>query len=56
MNIHPHAGALRSAKGDVITPVGTVHVEWSLDPNGEMNLSYQAPDGVEVVSPESRQS
>ena len=53
MNIHPHAGALRSAKGDVITPVGTVHVEWSLNPDGEMSLSYQAPDGVEVMSPEN---
>lgn len=53
MNIHPHAGALKSAKGDVITPVGNVHVEWSLDSDGEMKLSYQAPDEVEVLSPES---
>ena len=37
------------AKGDVATKFGMVHVEWEKEENGEIEVSYQVPDGMEVV-------
>lgn len=48
IRIKPNPGYLKSAKGDVMTPKGNVHVEWRIV-DGQMNLVYKAPGGVKVV-------
>lgn len=51
--IHPQPGYLKEAKGDVITPAGMVHVSWTKDENGKLQLAYEAPEGVNVIVNES---
>ena len=48
--IDPHPGYMTAAKGEVITPRGMVSVEWTLDGNGKVQMTYEAPEGVEVVT------
>ncbi len=48
--ITPHPGYMTAAKGEVITPRGMVKAEWKLDEQGELQLTYEAPEGVEVVT------
>ncbi len=48
MQIHPVCGALEWADGDVITPVGMVHVSWKKTAQG-LKLDYEAPEDVEVI-------
>lgn len=47
--IDPHPGYLTWAKGEVVTPQGIVKVEWKLDENGELQLAYEAPKGIEII-------
>lgn len=49
IRIRPVAGYMTWARGEVITPMGMVHVEWKLI-DGKMHVSYTAPEGVEVVT------
>ncbi len=42
-------GALTHARAHYDLPLGRVEVEWHLDPDGDMVLSYTAPDGVTVT-------
>lgn len=48
--IDPHPGYMTWAKGEVQTPRGTVKAEWKLDEQGKVQLTYEAPEGVEVVT------
>ena len=48
--INPQPGYLTWAKGEVITPRGNVKVAWKLEKNGELQLTYEAPESVEVVT------
>lgn len=48
--INPQPGYLTWAKGEVITPRGNVKVAWKLEENGELQLTYEAPESVEVVT------
>lgn len=50
--VRPQMGHLTSASGDVITPKGMVHVEWTRTPQGECELHYTLPDGMEDLSAE----
>lgn len=36
--VDPHPGTMTAASGDVITPKGTVHVEWTKREDGSLNL------------------
>lgn len=49
VKIKPTPGYLTYAKGEVITPEGMVQVEWEKAENGEVLVSYQVPEGMEVV-------
>lgn len=51
--VRPQMGHLTSASGDVITPKGSVHVEWTRTPQGECDLHYTLPGGMEDVTPKS---
>ena len=46
IHIAPQMGALDAAKGDVITPKGIVHVEWTRGADGSCQLKYTLPDGI----------
>ena len=46
--IVPQPCRLNEAKGDVITPKGTVHVEWTKGVDGTCKVEYSVPDGMEV--------
>ncbi len=45
--ITPQCGHLTEACGDVITPKGMVHVEWTKDAAGKVQLAYTLPEGME---------
>jgi len=47
VRISPLPGRLTQASGDVITPNGTVHVEWTLK-NGKPEVSYTLPEGLSL--------
>lgn len=47
IKINPQPGYLTVAQGHVITPRGMVEVKWQRV-NGQMNVDYQVPQGVEV--------
>lgn len=47
--IYPQPGYLREAEGDVATPLGMVHVHWTVDENGKIQLAYDAPENVAVT-------
>lgn len=49
VSVNPNPGYMTWAKGDVATKFGMVHVEWEKEENGEIEVSYQVPDGMEVV-------
>lgn len=49
IKIRPVTAKLTSAVGDAVTKHGIVHVEWFKDKNGLLQISYQVPDGVEVI-------
>ncbi|MGI6056832.1 MAG: alpha-L-rhamnosidase C-terminal domain-containing protein [Bilifractor sp.] len=46
VRIAPVAGYLTEAAGDVITPRGTVHVEWKKGADGTLKVDAKAPEGV----------
>ena len=46
IEIAPIPGYLDWAWGDVVTPHGMVHVEWTKDENGKLNLKYRIPETV----------
>lgn len=48
VSIHPECGYLSAAKGDIWTPRGMIHVKWNKE-NGEMNLTYDVPEGLEII-------
>lgn len=48
VRIAPVAGYMSSAKGTVKTPVGDISVSWRLE-NGQMRLSYKAPEGLDII-------
>ena len=48
VRITPQPCKLKEAKGDVITPKGTVHVEWTKEVDGTYKVEYSVPDGMEV--------
>ncbi len=50
IKIAPVTGKLNWANGDVITPKGNVHVEWTKGEDGHLTVKYTAPEGVEIVS------
>lgn len=47
IRIHPTAGYMTEAKGDVMTPKGMVHVEWVLK-DGKPEVQYRVPEGVKI--------
>ena len=47
--IRPCMETLDWAKGEVVTGCGIVKVEWKKDEQGIVHLSYEAPEGAEVV-------
>ena len=47
--IHPQPGYLKEAEGDVITPMGMVHVHWIKDEDEKLQLEYDAPEDVTVI-------
>lgn len=47
--IAPQMGKLEEAKGDVITPMGFVHVEWKKESDGSCDIKYEMPDGMERI-------
>ena len=49
VSICPQMGKLSYASGDVITPRGSVHVEWKKLPDGSCDLHYTLPEGMEAV-------
>lgn len=51
--IHPQPGYLKEAEGDVATPVGMVHIRWTKDENGKLQLEYNAPEDVTVIVKEA---
>ena len=51
--IRPRPGYLREAEGDVVTPMGMIHVHWTKDQEDQLRLEYDAPDNVTVVVKES---
>ena len=46
VSLKPQMGVLTEAGGDVITPRGTVHVEWKKDADGGCRLQYKLPEGM----------
>lgn len=48
VKIAPLMGHFTEASGDVATPAGMVHVEWSRGDGGECRLSYEVPEGMTV--------
>ena len=53
LSIRPNPGYLKEAEGDVITPVGMVHVSWTKDESGKLHLEYDAPENVTVMVEDS---
>lgn len=49
IRIAPQTGRLDAASGDVVTKKGIVHVEWSRNDNGGIELDCQTPPGVTIV-------
>ncbi len=49
VSIHPQPGYLTEAEGTVTTPAGDVYVHWVKDENGEIDLTYHAPDTVKII-------
>lgn len=47
IQVAPVRGYLTSAKGDVITPKGIVHVQWEWD-GTQMSIQVSGPDGVKI--------
>lgn len=47
-HIAPEMGQLASASGEVITPKGFVHVEWKKTADGQCDLHYTLPEGMEA--------
>ncbi len=47
LEIHPLPGVLQWAKGSVITPRGSVDLEW-VSTDGKMNVKARIPHGIEV--------
>ncbi len=48
VSIQPVPGYLDWAKGDVVTPKGMVHVEWTKQEDGTLKLEYTLPEGLEI--------
>ena len=48
--IHPQPGYLKEAEGDVITPAGMVHVHWTKEENDKLQLKYDAPENLTVMT------
>lgn len=48
--IAPEPGHLEYAKGSVITPRGTIMVDWNVHNGGQMH--YAVPEGVEIITNE----
>lgn len=48
VRIAPQPCKLKEAEGEVITPKGTVHVEWTRGADGSCKVEYSVPDGMEV--------
>ena len=46
-SIRPIPGHLKNCEGDLVTPKGMVHIAWQKDENGELQLSYILPQGME---------
>lgn len=46
VRIAPQPGTLKEASGDVITPLGLIHVEWTKAADNTLNLHYTLPDGI----------
>lgn len=49
VRIAPQMGVLSSASGNVITPRGTVHVEWNKSADGSCELRYALPKGMTIL-------
>ncbi len=48
VSIRPVPGYLSWARGDVCTPKGMVHVEWTKNEDGTLNMDCRLPEGLEV--------
>ncbi|MGN0998447.1 MAG: alpha-L-rhamnosidase C-terminal domain-containing protein [Faecousia sp.] len=48
--IRPQMGHLDSASGNVITPKGMIHVEWKRNAQGQCDVSYTLPEGIEDIT------
>jgi len=49
VKIKPNLGDLQWAEGSYPTPHGIIHVRHELLPNGEVQSTYNVPEGIEVV-------
>jgi hypothetical protein len=50
VSIRPRAEGISWARGTVITPHGPVHVQWSRDENGQLEVHTSVPEGVAVTA------
>lgn len=48
--IQPVPGYLSEAEGTVITPVGKVYVHWRKEANGNLEMEYKVPEGINVIT------
>lgn len=53
--VRPVSGYLDYARGQVATPKGMVYVEWEKKEDGNLDVRYKVPQGVEVVSMKKKQ-
>lgn len=49
LEIKPHLGDLRYAKGSIPTPFGTLYIEHKKDDNGEIKSTVKGPEDVEII-------
>ena len=49
VRIEPQTACLDHAEGNVITPKGNIYVSWKKDADGNIDLSYELPEGIEIA-------
>lgn len=48
--VRPNPGYLNEAAGTVVTPAGMISVHWIRGGDGEIQLEYEAPDNIKIVT------
>jgi hypothetical protein len=47
--VQPHIDGLKWAKGNIVTPLGDIAVEWEKSSGGGIKLNVSQPDGIQVI-------